>query len=106
MSETASAASRALVERAADWLMTQALKDADLEAVVRGCGERLHGAGVPIARVQFSFSMLHPLYQAVGYTWRRGQGLQVDAYRHTPGNVKPDRFLRRDRKSTRLNSSH
>jgi adenylate cyclase len=94
MSETASAASRALVERAADWLMTQALKDADLEAVVRGCCERLHGAGVPIARVQFSFSMLHPLYQAVGYTWRRGQGLQVDAYRHTPGNVKPDRFLR------------
>src|SRR3546814_2905627 len=37
--------------------------------------------------------MLHPLYQAVGYTWRRGQGLQVDAYRHTPNQVKPERFL-------------
>ncbi len=94
MSETASAASRVLVERAGEWLMAQALKDADLEAVVRGCCERLHAAGVPIARVQFSFSMLHPLYRAVGYTWRRGQGLQVDAYRHSAANTPPDRWLK------------
>lgn len=94
MSDAASAASRALVERAADWLMAEALKDAELESIVRGCCERLHAAGVPIARVQLSFSMLHPLYQAVGYTWRRGQGLQVDAYRHRTSNVQSDRFLR------------
>jgi adenylate cyclase len=94
MSETGSAASRALVDRAADWLMAQALKDADLETVVRGACERLHAAGVPIARVHFSFSMLHPLYRAVGYTWRRGQGLTIDAYRHTAGNTPPDRWLR------------
>ncbi len=94
MAESASAASRALVERVAEWLMAQALKDADLETVVRGCCERLHAAGVPIARVQLSFSMLHPLYRAVGYTWRRGQGLQVDAYRHTTGNAPADRFLK------------
>jgi len=94
MTETASAASRPLVDRAAQWLMAQALDDADLEAVVRGCCERLHGAGVPIARVQLSFSMLHPLYRGIGYTWRRGQGLQVDAYRHTAGNAKPDRYLK------------
>jgi adenylate cyclase len=93
MSETASAASRVLVERAADWLMAQALNDADLEAVVRGCCERLHGAGVPLARVQLSFSMLHPLYRGVGYTWRRGQGLRVDAYRHQAGGA-PDRFVK------------
>ncbi len=94
MGETGSAASRALVDRAADWLMAQALKDADLETVVRGACERLHAAGVPIARVHFSFSMLHPLYRAVGYTWRRGQGLTIDAYRHTAGNTPPDRWLR------------
>jgi adenylate cyclase len=94
MTETASAASRVLVERAAAWLMAQALNDVDLEAVVRGCCERLHAAGVPIARVQFSFSMLHPLYRGIGYTWRRGQGLQVDAYRHTAGNAKSDRYLK------------
>ena len=59
-----------------------------------GACERLHAAGVPIARVQLSFSMLHPLYRGIGYTWRRGQGLQVDAYRHTPGDAKPDRWLK------------
>jgi adenylate cyclase len=95
MLETASAASRVLVDRAADWLMAQALNDADLEAVVRGACERLHAAGVPIARVQLSFSMLHPLYRGIGYTWRRGQGLQVDAYRHTPqGTAQPERYTK------------
>jgi adenylate cyclase len=95
MSETASAASRALVDRAADWLMAQALNDSDLETLVRGACERLHAAGVPIARVQLSFSMLHPLYRGIGYTWRRGQGLQVDAYRHTPqGTAQPERYTK------------
>src|SRR5262245_66578864 len=89
MTETASAASRALVERAANWLMAQALNDSDLETLVRGACERLHAAGVPIARVQLSFSMLHPLYRGIGYTWRRGQGLQGDAYRHTPQRAAP-----------------
>ncbi|HUL06944.1 MAG TPA: adenylate/guanylate cyclase domain-containing protein [Candidatus Acidoferrum sp.] len=95
MTETASAASRALVERAADWLMAQALNDTELETLVRGACERLHAAGVPITRVQLSFSMLHPLYRGIGYTWRRGQGLQVDAYRHTPqGSAQPERYTK------------
>jgi hypothetical protein len=37
MGETSGAASRALVERTAEWLMAQALKDADLKDIVRGC---------------------------------------------------------------------
>jgi len=94
MSEIASAASRALVDRAADWLMAQTLRDADLEAIVRGSCERLHGAGVPLARVQFSFSVLHPLYRGVGYTWRRSRGLQIDAFRHQTGDTPPDRFIK------------
>jgi adenylate cyclase len=94
MGETSGAASRALVERTADWLMGQALKDGDLKDIVRGCCERLHGAGVPIARVQFSFTLLHPLYRASSYTWQRGQGLQVDAFRHPPGGILPERILK------------
>jgi adenylate cyclase len=94
MGETSGAASRALVERTAEWLMAQALKDADLKDIVRGCCERLHGAGVPIARVQFTFTLLHPLYRGVGYTWHRGQGLQVDAFRHPPEGILPERVLK------------
>ncbi len=93
MNESGSAASRSLVDRAANWLMAQSLKDADLETIARGCCERLHAAGLPIARVQLSFSMLHPLYRGVGYTWRRGQGLRVDAYRHAPDDdTRTDMF--------------
>jgi hypothetical protein len=77
MGESTGTASQALVERTAHWLMAQALNDADVKGIVRGCCERLHGAGVPIARVQFSFSMLHPLYRGIGYTWQRGPGLRV-----------------------------
>ena len=94
MGETTGVASRALVERTAKWLMAQALKDTDLKSIVRGCCERLHGAGVPIARVQFSFSMLHPLYRGIGYAWQREQGLQVDAFRHPPEGMQPERFLK------------
>ena len=83
-----------LVERAVEWLMAQALNDTDLKDIVRGGCERLHAAGVPIARVQLSFSVLHPLYRGVGYTWQRGQGLQIDAIRHRPEGIEPDRFVK------------
>jgi adenylate cyclase len=92
MPEKASAASRVLIDRATSWLMAQALTDADLETVVRGCCERLHGAGIPLARVHLSFSVLHPLYRALGFTWRRSEGLQVEGYRHTADGKTNDRF--------------
>ncbi|MFO0995277.1 MAG: adenylate/guanylate cyclase domain-containing protein [Alphaproteobacteria bacterium] len=87
-----SAVSRILVNKAAEWLMEESLADADLETIVRGCCERLHGAGLPLARVQFSFSVLHPLYRAVGYVWRRSTGLQIEAYRHVISSDGTDRF--------------
>lgn len=83
--------SHILVGKAADWLMAQSLTDADLETIVRGCCERLHAAGLPLARVHLSFSVLHPLYRAVGYVWRRSVGLQVEAYRHV-NDDGTDRF--------------
>jgi adenylate cyclase len=94
MGETSVATARAVVERTAHWLMAQALNDADVKGIVRGCCERLHGAGVPIARVQFSFSMLHPLYRGIGYTWQRGPGLQVDAFKHRTDDIVSEKFLK------------
>lgn len=84
--------SPALVERVAAWLRTQALSDIDLEAVVQGCCERLHGAGLPIARVNLIFSVLHPLLRAIGFTWQRGQRLEMQAYRHVSGSKQPAFF--------------
>lgn len=82
-----------LIDHVNDWLMRQALQDSDLETVVSGTCERLLATGLPLFRVQLSFSVLHPLYRAVGFTWWRGKGLEREGYRHVrPGDT--DRFAR------------
>jgi adenylate cyclase len=86
------ASSTPLVDRVAGWLIAQALGDAEVETIIRGGCERLLAAGIPICRANLSFSVLHPLYRALGYTWRRGQGLEVSGYRHLPEGVPWDRF--------------
>jgi adenylate cyclase len=85
--------STTLVNQVANWLMAQALQDTDLEAVVMGCCERLHAAGVPIYRGHFAFTVLHPLYRAMGFTWTRGKGVSVSGYPHVPGAVS-DKFAK------------
>jgi len=92
MCMTASPPPPALIARVADWLREQALNDNDLEAVVQGSCDRLHAAGLPLARVNLVFSVLHPLYRAIGFTWLRGQRLQAQAYPHVTDGVQPDYF--------------
>ncbi len=82
-----------LLDRVADWLTQSALGGEDLETVVRGLCERLTAAGLPIKRVHLSFSMLHPLYDALGFTWERGGGMTVEKF-NTRSIEKPERFLR------------
>lgn len=81
-----------LIDKVADWLIATALSGADLETVVRGFCYRLAATGLPLSRIYLSFAMLHPLYRAMGFTWRRGEGLHVEGYRHTQG--VSDVFLR------------
>lgn len=82
-----------LMDRVADWLAQSALAGEDLESIVRGLCERLTAAGLPIRRVHLSLSMLHPLYDALGFTWERGGGMSVEQFR-TKTSEKPERFLR------------
>jgi adenylate cyclase len=81
-----------LMEKVADWLTQAALSGSTLEDIVRGLCDRMAAAGLPIARVHLSFAMLHPLYDALGFTWRPASGLTVEGYRHDVGN--PDVFMR------------
>ena len=85
--------STVLVERVGDWLMETALAGGKLETLVGGFCERLASAGLPLARIHLSFSVLHPLYRAAGFTWRRGQGLKLESYRHAENQFN-DVFLR------------
>lgn len=80
------------MDKVADWLTQSALAGDDLETLVKGFCERLAAAGLPLKRVHLSFSMLHPLYDALGFTWLRGQGMEVEGFRKKDG-VHSDRFL-------------
>ena len=82
-----------LLDKVADWLTGSSLAGDDLETMVRGFCERLAAAGMPIARVHLSFSMLHPLYDALGFTWERGGACASRAFA-TSRARRPDRFLR------------
>ena len=82
-----------LLDRVADWLMRQSVTGMDLEGMVRGFCERLAAAGLPLARIHLTFSMLHPLYRAMSFTWRRGEGLQIAGIRHS-SEPHSDMFVR------------
>ncbi len=40
----------ALIDAVADWLMKQALGDAEIEAIFEGCSDRLLAAAIPLWR--------------------------------------------------------
>jgi adenylate cyclase len=84
--------SELLLDKVANWLTRTALDGEDLDVIVRGFCERLSASGLPIMRAHLSFSMLHPLYDALGFTWVRGKGLEVEGFRKD--GSPSDRFLK------------
>jgi adenylate cyclase len=94
MTRNAEDLSDTLIERVAVWLKQSALRGDDLETLISGVCERLAAAGMPLLRVHLGFSMLHPLYHAMGFTWKRGAGLTVQGFRPTEEGKTRDIFLR------------
>ena len=86
--------SPALIERVSKWLKQTALNGADLDTIVEGFCERMAASGLPLVRVHLSFSMLHPLYDALGFTWQRGLGISSESFRKTPDPTEMERFVR------------
>ena len=79
-----------MIDRAADWLMEQALGQTALADLFGGCCERLLGAGIPLSRAYIAFRVLHPLYEAMGMTWLRGSGVESASYIHREGEQPPE----------------
>jgi adenylate cyclase len=80
------------------WIVRQGLASDDLPGLLGGFCERIVALGVPLWRGHMSLATLHPMYEAIGYTWRRGQGMTHDQYHHglSSGEVwqrSPLRFL-------------
>jgi adenylate cyclase len=70
------------VEAVRDWIVRQGLASDDLPGLLGGFCERLVDLGVPLWRGHMSLATLHPMYEAIGYSWRRGQDLTHDQYQH------------------------
>jgi adenylate cyclase len=86
--------SETLLDKVSLWLQEAALNGEGLETLVQGFCERLAASGMPLLRVHLSFSVLHPLYDALGFTWIRGQGTTVEGYQANRGEDDNDRFLK------------
>ena len=71
--ETSAAASSVHIDGVADWLMSQALGEADVQDIVGGCCDRLLAAGIPLWRAFVSFRILHPKFASVSIIWRRDE---------------------------------
>lgn len=82
-----------LIDRVEKWLEQCALDGLRIDAIVAGTCERLAAAGVPLTRVHLSFSMLHPLYDALGFIWVRGEGLTIHKL-NIREDVGPEKFLK------------
>lgn len=94
MNSKQSTVSATLVDKLATWLKQSALQGLDLESLVNGTCERLSAAGMPLMRATVSFSMLHPLYDALSFTWLRGEGIKAEGFRVRDDHARPEMFLK------------
>ncbi len=81
--QQASGRGESLIDAVADWLMSQALGEAEIDRLIEGCSSRLLAAGIPLWRTHIAYRTLHPLYGAVGLTWRRQKGMEIAEYLHS-----------------------
>jgi adenylate cyclase len=98
--EANASTSAVLIDGVADWLMSQALGEADLHDIVGGCCDRLLAAGIPLWRGFVTFRILHPKFASVTIVWRRdertgtverietlhGEAFSSDDWRQSPIN--------------------
>jgi adenylate cyclase len=58
-----------MFDRLGIWLMEQGLREADVDEVVQGFGQRLVTAGVPLYRLSLGGILLHPVFGALDVVW-------------------------------------
>ncbi|MGI9394078.1 MAG: adenylate/guanylate cyclase domain-containing protein [Boseongicola sp.] len=92
MSDASNEVSKTLIDGVSAWLKEEAMKAPDLEAIVTETCDRLSAIGIPLIRVHLSFSMLHPLYDALSFTWVRGEGVSLANYQKVDPDSPPANF--------------
>jgi adenylate cyclase len=62
------------------WIAEQALEHDEVVRLVDGLCARLSAAGLPLWRAHVSMPTLHPTIEGFGYTWKRGVGIEDQAW--------------------------
>lgn len=78
------------------WLLVQGMTARDADVVVEDFALRLRAAGLPLARVHASLSIVHPTARARAYTWTVAGGLETEDISHErePGAFEASPFGR------------
>ena len=74
----------------ADWLISEALKESELRGLFDGLCRRLDEDSVPLVRAHVAMRTLHPMFEAVDFTWLRDRG--VLATQHVHRSEEPARW--------------
>ncbi len=82
--------SNVLIDEVSDWLMGEALGHADIRSLVAGTATRVDAAGIPLRRFHISFNILHPLYDSMSLTWRRGEKVEDNKFERTMDADDPE----------------
>src|SRR5438034_8386883 len=87
------------------WITQAGLAGHSESAILAGFCEREVARGLPLARALVLIDTLHPIYEGRAFRWTRAQKeTTLTEYGRSDDDLS--RWQRRDRKSTRLNSSH
>ena len=71
-----------LVTDVAEWLAEKALGEVEHISLLDEFCNRVAAIGVPLDRGHVSFRTLHPLFEAMSCTWRRGIGYETEDLAH------------------------
>jgi adenylate cyclase len=74
--------SRVYGDPLAQWFVTDAYRITDTAELVKASGEKLVEAGIPLYRLAYFQTNLHPELAGKAYTWRRGRGVEVGTATH------------------------
>jgi adenylate cyclase len=71
-----------IIDDLTNWLLDSTLHEAEVSTLVTECCERLRESGVPLSRVFFSYSVLHPLFSSKSVAWKHDSSLNHESYEH------------------------
>ena len=81
-----------IVQEISDQVISWALEGTSVERILKGFCAKMRKAGFPLWRVHMACSWLHPMFQAISFTWYEDTG-RVELVRHLHSEHDSDDWL-------------